>query len=265
MAFLASGEDPNFGLYSNQVRERALRSIISAQDAKTGFIGQQHVPPRLRHARAGRGLRRRRRAQRSGPDGKAPPVDRPGPGAGRPRGDHLAEEEPASGPGGTRPTRPTPTPRSAARSLVGLLAARNAGIEVPDESIDKAISYYTKMTSASGQVAYSAASAASTSRSPASRSPRWSTPSPAARTCPQYKATLGYLTQRSSSSPRMALSGIRPLLPGPGPVPGRRRGLGEVEQAAGPPAQAGAERPTAASRASSGPRSARRCRSWPWR
>ena len=39
--------------------------------------------------------------------------------------------------------------------LVGLLAARNAGIEVPDDCIDRAISYYTKMTSASGQVAYS--------------------------------------------------------------------------------------------------------------
>src|SRR5437763_15462666 len=31
MVFLASGEDPNFGLYSNNVR-RALRSIISGQD-----------------------------------------------------------------------------------------------------------------------------------------------------------------------------------------------------------------------------------------
>jgi hypothetical protein len=39
--------------------------------------------------------------------------------------------------------------------LVGLLAARNAGIEVPDEAIDRAISYYKGMTSASGQVAYS--------------------------------------------------------------------------------------------------------------
>src|SRR5438309_11694966 len=31
MVFLASGEDPNFGLYSNNVR-RAVRSIISSQD-----------------------------------------------------------------------------------------------------------------------------------------------------------------------------------------------------------------------------------------
>src|SRR5437660_7104965 len=31
MAFLASGEDPNFGLYSSNVR-RAVRSIVAAQD-----------------------------------------------------------------------------------------------------------------------------------------------------------------------------------------------------------------------------------------
>ena len=39
MVFLASGEDPNFGLYSVNVR-RALRNIITAQDSGTGIIGQ---------------------------------------------------------------------------------------------------------------------------------------------------------------------------------------------------------------------------------
>ncbi len=38
MAFLASGEDPNFGLYSSVIR-RALRNIISSQNAETGYIG----------------------------------------------------------------------------------------------------------------------------------------------------------------------------------------------------------------------------------
>jgi hypothetical protein len=38
--------------------------------------------------------------------------------------------------------------------LVGLLAARNAGLEVPDEAIDKAIGYYRSMTANSGDVAY---------------------------------------------------------------------------------------------------------------
>jgi hypothetical protein len=39
--------------------------------------------------------------------------------------------------------------------LVGMLAARNAGLEVPDEAIDRALGYFQKMTSGSGQVAYS--------------------------------------------------------------------------------------------------------------
>src|SRR5882724_11098340 len=38
MVFLASGEDPNFGLYSNNVR-RAVRSIVAAQDGTTGYFG----------------------------------------------------------------------------------------------------------------------------------------------------------------------------------------------------------------------------------
>lgn len=37
---------------------------------------------------------------------------------------------------------------------MGLLAARNAGIKVPDESIDKAISYFVDMTGDNGFVGY---------------------------------------------------------------------------------------------------------------
>ncbi|HJQ80120.1 MAG TPA: squalene--hopene cyclase, partial [Lacipirellulaceae bacterium] len=38
MVFLASGEDPNFGLYSNHIR-KALRSMIMQQNAGTGIMG----------------------------------------------------------------------------------------------------------------------------------------------------------------------------------------------------------------------------------
>ena len=93
MAFLASGEDPNFGLYSNHVR-RALRSIITAQDANTGILGQSMY----HHGFAMLGLAEAYGAvdeRNLWPDRQGPAVDRPGPRAGRPRGDHLAEEEPA--------------------------------------------------------------------------------------------------------------------------------------------------------------------------
>ncbi|MEZ6078505.1 MAG: hypothetical protein R3C56_23390 [Pirellulaceae bacterium] len=38
---------------------------------------------------------------------------------------------------------------------MGLLAARNAGIEVPDKSVDSAIKYFASMTGDSGAVGYS--------------------------------------------------------------------------------------------------------------
>ena len=39
--------------------------------------------------------------------------------------------------------------------LMGLLGARNAGIEVPDETIDRAIDYFASMTAPDGRVGYS--------------------------------------------------------------------------------------------------------------
>ena len=38
---------------------------------------------------------------------------------------------------------------------MGLLAARNAGIEIPDDAIDRAVAYFKSMTSTGGQVGYS--------------------------------------------------------------------------------------------------------------
>ena len=80
--------------------------------------------------------------------------------------------------------------------IIGLLAARNAGIEVPDESIDKAIAYLRSMTDRSGDVFYLSMGnrlAASTARvsiatlayAVARR-----------KDLAEYKATLDYLKQR---------------------------------------------------------------------
>jgi hypothetical protein len=86
--------------------------------------------------------------------------------------------------------------------FVGLLAARNAGIEVPDEVIDKAIQYFASMTSDSGQVGYSGGfggfdesfariSIATLSYSVARR-----------KDLKQFKATLAYLTKRLENPPQ---------------------------------------------------------------
>ena len=53
----------------------------------------------------------------------------------------LRRRRTRTGHGGTRPTHRRDTSVSG-EVLVGLLAAPNAGIEVPDKTIDKAIAFY---------------------------------------------------------------------------------------------------------------------------
>lgn len=154
MVFLASGEDPNFGPYSNNVR-RALRSIIGAQDGSTGYLG----PSMYHHGFAMLAL-----AESYGvvddrnlwPNGKGPRSI----GAALELAVRAAiTSQRRNRLGGWRYS-PQATDADTSVSgavLVGLLAARNAGIEVPDDAIDRAVSYYTKMTSPSGQVAYTGA------------------------------------------------------------------------------------------------------------
>lgn len=152
MVFLASGEDPNFGQYSGNVR-RAVRSLISAQDGNTGYLG----PSMYHHGFGMLGLAEAYGAvddRRVWPDGKK----------GREIGQSLelavraaltSQKNNSLGAWRYSPNDSNADTSVSGAVLVGLLAARNAGIEVPDTAIDKAISYYTKMTSSSGQVAYS--------------------------------------------------------------------------------------------------------------
>jgi hypothetical protein len=154
MVFLASGEDPNFGLYSNHVR-RALRSIISGQDAGTGYLGgsmYHHGFGMLALAEAYGAVDDRLLWTEAG--GK----NQRSIGAALELAVRAAITAQKKNPLGAWRYSPNATDADTSVSgavLVGLLAVRNAGIEVPDEAIDKAISYYIKMTALSGQVAYS--------------------------------------------------------------------------------------------------------------
>tara|TARA_R110002072_G_scaffold302999_1_gene491012 strand:+ start:38907 stop:39974 length:1068 start_codon:yes stop_codon:yes gene_type:complete len=193
MVFLASGEDPNFGKYSGNVR-RAVRSLINDQNENTGYLGNSMY----HHGFGMLGLAEAYGAvddRRVWPDGTK----------GRPIGEALelaVREALTSQKNNSRGAwRYSPTDTEADTSvsgavLVGLLAARNAGIEVPDTAIDQAISYYTKMTSPSGQVAYSGGlggfdeslariSIATLVYSVAKR-----------KDLPQFKSTLGYLVNK---------------------------------------------------------------------
>lgn len=151
MAFLASGEDPNFGPYSNHVR-RSLRNIITAQDANTGFFGGSMY----HHGFAMLGL-----AEAYGA------VDErnlwPDPKGKRSIGQALelavraALTSQKKNPLGAWRYSPQSTDADTSVSgavMIGLLAARNAGIEIPDEAINRAVGYFKSMTSANGFVAY---------------------------------------------------------------------------------------------------------------
>jgi hypothetical protein len=193
MAFLASGEDPNFGVYSSNVR-RAVRSIIAGQDGTTGYFGNSmyhHGFAMLALAEAYGAVDDRH----VWPDGKKPRSI----GVALELAVRAAITSQRKNPLGAWRYSPEATDADTSVSgsiLVGLLAARNAGIEVPDESIDRAISYYKGMTAASGQVAYSGGlggfdeslariSIATLDYSLARR-----------KDLPQFKATLHYLVDK---------------------------------------------------------------------
>ena len=194
MVFLASGEDPNFGLYRNHVR-RALRSIISQQNSATGYLGNSMY----HHGFGMLGL-----AEAYGavderdlwPAGQS--SNRRSIGATLELAVRAAiTSQKKNSVGGWRYS-PDSTDADTSVSgavLVGLLAARNAGIEVPDTAIDKAVSYYKSMTSSSGQVGYSGMGGFGDS---IARSSIATLVFAVARRkdLPQYKSALQHLTQR---------------------------------------------------------------------
>lgn len=200
MAFLASGEDPNFGLYSTQVK-RALRSLISNQDAGTGYLGNSmyhHGFGMLALAEAygavdDRQLWTESRGEKQRSIGEALEL-----------AVRAAITSQKKNPLGA--WRYSPDSRDADTSvsgsvLVGLLAARNAGIEVPDTAIDKAIAYYKSMTSPSGQVAYSGIGGFDNSQARVSIATLVYSIA-RRKDLPQYKSTLEFLTQQLEQPPQ---------------------------------------------------------------
>ena len=196
MVLLASGEDPNFGMYSNHVR-KACRSVISQQNASTGILGSSMY----HHGFGMLGLAEAYGAvddRNLWPDSVAK-SQRRSIGVALELAVRAAITSQKKNPTGAWRYSPDATDADTSVSgavLVGLLASRNAGIEVPDEVIDKAISYYTKMTAPSGQVAY-AGGIGGFDESLARISIGTLVYAIARRKdLPQYKATLGYLVNK---------------------------------------------------------------------
>ncbi|OYP35764.1 prenyltransferase/squalene oxidase repeat-containing protein [Rhodopirellula sp. MGV] len=156
LAFLASGEDPNLGPYRETIR-KALRHIIASQNEKTGYMG----PSMYHHGFALLAL--------SEAYGMVDDRDlfADSPVGARPLGQavELAVRSALTSQQRNRAKawRYSPGASDADTSvsgavLMGLLAARNAGIEVPDEAINSAIEYFAAMTATDGTVGYTTAS-----------------------------------------------------------------------------------------------------------
>lgn len=155
MAFLASGEDPNFGKYHKNICA-AVRHIIRSQDQKTGYLpGSMY-----HHGFAMLGL-----AEVYGvldDDlvwlGETDTKNKRTIGEALELAVRCATTSQKNNQWGA--WRYSPESNDADTSvagavLMGLLAARNAGIKVPDESMDKALEYFQKMTTKQGSVGYS--------------------------------------------------------------------------------------------------------------
>ena len=153
MVILASGEDPNFGRWAQPVR-KALRHIVSSQDEKTGYLPNSmyhHGFAMLALAEAYGAVDETLLWQ--GADSK-----------GRTIGKTLklavncaAVAQKKNRWGGWRysPDATDADTSVTGAVLMGLLAARNAGIEVADETINGALEYMRRSTGRDGSVAYS--------------------------------------------------------------------------------------------------------------
>lgn len=156
MAFLASGEDPNFGRYRQNIR-RAVRSLINTQDSSTGYFPNSmynHGFAMLALAEAygavdetslWTGATKSTKGRRSIAESLELAVK-------------LAVSSQANNRWGGWRYSPTSTDADTSVTgavLMGLFACRNAGLDVPEVVTDSAIIYMKRNTASSGFVAYS--------------------------------------------------------------------------------------------------------------
>ena len=151
MAFLASGEDPNYGRYAANIH-RAVYSIISQQDAKTGYL-----PNSMYH----HGFAMLALSEAYGmvdesmyPDGLKPP---------RTIAEALqlaigcaatSQKKNSMGAWRYNPDAPDADTSVSGAVLMGLLAARNAGMDVPDDVLKGGMDFMRRSTGPEGDVAY---------------------------------------------------------------------------------------------------------------
>jgi hypothetical protein len=216
MVLLASGEDPNFGPYRQPIR-RALRVLLNEQDGAVGYIGGEGGRPSMYH----HGFAMLALAEAYGVVDDRSLWTEAGATAGKGRGRSIgmalelavraavtANKKNPTGGWHYGPDMPSADTSVSGAVLMGLLAARNAGIEVPDETIDRAIKYYTSMTGGDGKVGYSGGAGSGTEATTSIGVLVFSIARQQA--LPQYKQAAAYLEQASRGSPAAATRAAGP-------------------------------------------------------
>ena len=152
MAFLASGEDPNFGRHATTV-QRALRSIIKRQEEKTGYL-----PNSMYHH--GFAMLALSEAYGAVDESRLWEGGKPVRSIGQAlelaiRCAATAQKKNQMGGWRYSPDSADADTSVTGAVLMGLLAARNAGMEVSDETVNSALDYIRRSTGKDGSVAYS--------------------------------------------------------------------------------------------------------------
>ncbi len=163
MAFMASGGDPDFGPYAENIR-RALRRIILDQNAQTGHITGGGHGSMYHHGLAMLALSEaygvvNERLLWQGSD--APVENRRTVGQALELAVRCALTAQKKNPFGAWRYSPASQDADTTVSgtvLMGLLGARNAGIEIPNEAVEKALSFFRLNTMRDGNVSYQPAS-----------------------------------------------------------------------------------------------------------
>ena len=151
MAFLASGEDPNYGRYASTIR-RAIRNIIQQQDATTGYL-----PNSMYHH--GFGMLALSESYGTVDESLVWQGEKPVRSIAQALNLCIGCAVNAQKKNRFGGWRYSPDSVDADMSvtgavLMGLLAARNAGMDVPDDVINNAMEFVRRSTGSDGSVAY---------------------------------------------------------------------------------------------------------------
>jgi len=159
MAFMASGGDPDFGPHAENIR-RALRRIILDQDAQTGHIAGGGHGSMYHHGLAMLALSEAYGVVNDRllwQDSDAPVEVR------RTVGQALelavrcaltAQKKNSFGAWRYSPESRDADTTVSGTVLMGLLGARNGGIEIPNEAVEKALNFFKLNTMSDGNVSY---------------------------------------------------------------------------------------------------------------